>query len=387
MTVLPNRFGPLRFTVVLDGTGAGTVTFQPNGSNARITNLFVKVTTATLQAVCTIYKGQVADGNIVSNTNSGSTGAPATGTIDLFDGETLFIVWRGGDVGATATATITGNTLPFDQVSASSFVWANPIAAGDGSLIYPAIKSPNFVAGTTGWSIARDGTAEFSDATIRGTVEAGANTVRLNSNGIAVIGTNEQYDVNKNAGFLARHNPDNGTQVQLFPTGLFLTSQNPTPVNNKSLNAATLFSGINTVGGTDTPYTELYSQAITGKGSAYIQLLGQDSASATNNAKIFMIGGVLPFIDDRGHNYLRGENGKFTISGGPAGSFVVAVSFANAFSAAPVVHTTINSGSGTTSGWGSRAINVTTIGFDYFVFGSSATWSAVPVSWTAMEPT
>lgn len=384
---LSDRFGPIYLTTTLNGSGFGFVQFQPNGTNCRITNLFVKVATTTLQANCIVYKGQIADGNILSNTNSGSTGAPASGTIDLFDGETLFIVWRGGDAGAIATATIVGNTISFNDLGASTFVWADPIAAGDGSLIYPAIKSPNYVTGVSGWTIDRDGDVEFNDAVIRGTVEAGSNTVRLNSNGIAVIGTNEQYDVNKNAGFLARHNPDDGTQIQVFPTGVYVTSENPTPVNNKSLSPGVLFSGIDTVGAVDTPYTELYSQSIVGKGSAYIKLIGQDSASATNNSKIFLIGGVLPFSDDRNHDYMRGENGKFTISGGPAGSFVVAVTFADAFSIAPVVTTAINSGSGTTSGWGSRPINITTTGFDFFVFGASSTWVNVPVSWTAQEPT
>lgn len=38
---------------------------------------------------------------------------------------------------------------------------------GGVTLIRPAIQSPNFVTGTTGWTINADGTAEFSDLTIR----------------------------------------------------------------------------------------------------------------------------------------------------------------------------------------------------------------------------
>src|SRR5512144_693762 len=46
--------------------------------------------------------------------------------------------------------------------------WGNPIVGGT-ILRRPAIQSPNFVTGSTGWNIAADGSAEFNDLTIRGT--------------------------------------------------------------------------------------------------------------------------------------------------------------------------------------------------------------------------
>jgi hypothetical protein len=45
----------------------------------------------------------------------------------------------------------------------------------------PAIQSPNYVQGVSGWSINADGSAEFNDLTIRGTFE-GANFI-INSSG------------------------------------------------------------------------------------------------------------------------------------------------------------------------------------------------------------
>jgi hypothetical protein len=44
----------------------------------------------------------------------------------------------------------------------------NPILGGS-TLLRPAIQSPNFVHGVSGWSINRPGDAEFNDLTIRGT--------------------------------------------------------------------------------------------------------------------------------------------------------------------------------------------------------------------------
>ncbi len=48
----------------------------------------------------------------------------------------------------------------------------NPILAGT-ELIREAIESPNYVAGVSGWSINRDGTADFNDVTTRGTLIVG----------------------------------------------------------------------------------------------------------------------------------------------------------------------------------------------------------------------
>lgn len=45
----------------------------------------------------------------------------------------------------------------------------NPITGGQGALLRNAIKSPDYDPGTAGWSINRDGSAEFNDLTIRGT--------------------------------------------------------------------------------------------------------------------------------------------------------------------------------------------------------------------------
>lgn len=65
-------------------------------------------------------------------------------------------------------------------------------------------------------------------------------------------------------------------------------------------------------------------------------------------------------------------------------SFTKAVVFSTAFSAAPGVHTNINSGSGPTSQWHSRAIDVTAAGFTLFVFSlQSAAWTSEPVRWDA----
>lgn len=50
--------------------------------------------------------------------------------------------------------------------------FGNPIVGGE-NLVIPAIKSPNYSAGISGWRIARDGTVEFNGGIFRGSVEIG----------------------------------------------------------------------------------------------------------------------------------------------------------------------------------------------------------------------
>jgi hypothetical protein len=46
----------------------------------------------------------------------------------------------------------------------------NPITGGQGTLVRPQIKSPDYIPGVSGWIIRADGTAEFNNVTVRGEV-------------------------------------------------------------------------------------------------------------------------------------------------------------------------------------------------------------------------
>lgn len=49
--------------------------------------------------------------------------------------------------------------------------FSDPIVGGIGNLIRQYIRSPNFVTGVSGWTINKDGSAEFNNLIIRGTIE------------------------------------------------------------------------------------------------------------------------------------------------------------------------------------------------------------------------
>lgn len=64
--------------------------------------------------------------------------------------------------------------------------WGNPIEGGD-VLRIPALQSPNFVDGVSGWFIGIDGSAQFNNLEIRGSF-LGSDFV-INSAGIFFYGT------------------------------------------------------------------------------------------------------------------------------------------------------------------------------------------------------
>lgn len=64
--------------------------------------------------------------------------------------------------------------------------FANPVVGGQGSLVRPQIKSPDFsLAGKTGWAILRDGSAYFFNVTASGVVTA--NSVIIDGAGLGAF--------------------------------------------------------------------------------------------------------------------------------------------------------------------------------------------------------
>lgn len=104
-------FGPIGGQVTLDGDGTGILRFAPAGESWNITNISVECSSNSNEATATVYKGQVGSLYRLSGTYAGSTGDnnQLDNPIHLNDGECIYVVWNGGDAGATATATISGN--------------------------------------------------------------------------------------------------------------------------------------------------------------------------------------------------------------------------------------------------------------------------------------
>lgn len=78
--------------------------------------------------------------------------------------------------------------------------------------------------------------------------------------------------------------------------------------------------------------------------------------------------------------------GHTSVAVSAASSKVQSVSFGTTFPSTPrIPNPNITSAPGATSGWACRAINITTTGFDLFLFGASSTFT-VDVDWIATTP-
>ncbi|MEE1751740.1 H-type lectin domain-containing protein [Streptomyces sp. SP18CS02] len=87
----------------------------------------------------------------------------------------------------------------------------------------------------------------------------------------------------------------------------------------------------------------------------------------------------------RTHKAHYGESRTETLTFTNSTSHTRVVTFDTPFAAPPRVYCNINSGVGSTAQWHARAFGISATEFSLFVFGpAAASWSGVPVSWTAL---
>lgn len=97
-------------SVILDGTGAGTVLLQ-NGKPFQtweVLKVSVTVSTNVLEPIAKVFLGPVSAGNLLDGTETGHNDSSDINAT-LMPGEYLTVQWTGGDVGAVATASFYGN--------------------------------------------------------------------------------------------------------------------------------------------------------------------------------------------------------------------------------------------------------------------------------------
>jgi hypothetical protein len=96
-------------TTTLDATGAGTVRLGPRNQRTTWQVRSVQVSTGTnvAEPVATLYLGTSSK---LASTYTGSNDTASDLGVDLHPGQFLTVAWTGGDVGATATATVYGTT-------------------------------------------------------------------------------------------------------------------------------------------------------------------------------------------------------------------------------------------------------------------------------------
>lgn len=270
------------------------------------------------------------------------------------------------------------------------FTFEQPLTAGV-VLLRSAIQSPDFVTGISGWSVNQSGSAEFNNATIRGTIIAGGGAVIIDSTGVHVVGPVTTYNINVSVGFFANKTADDGSFTQIASNAVVLNPAEPTANGFAITQSAIIQTVVSTVGAIDTPHVSLFSPIInTQNPAANITLYGEASDGVEQRHISF--DGYIDsgFTDRQSHEWLRGENQLFFGSLTAVASATFAITFTHAFTLAPQVNCNINSGAGSTARWVARAFNITTTGFTYFVFAAdsvASTWVNVALTWAATEYT
>lgn len=192
--------------------------------------------------------------------------------------------------------------------------FSNPIAGGGGDLIRPSLRSPGFVAGATGWSINKDGTAEFNGITVRGTVILGngtTNTIILDNTRSAIfvydslgnlvesmasVAGTDSFGNAYTAGFSSYFGSGGNLYSTLFAGQLSIGT------GSAVANTAAFKIFANTGGGPngDQPYAVLVSPSDSGiptKITAQMEMFGEDAAQVRTPLMRIRQAGVLTDMD------------------------------------------------------------------------------------------
>lgn len=205
--------------------------------------------------------------------------------------------------------------------------FANDIIGGAAALIRAAIKSPNFVHGSTGWSINKDGSAEFNNLTIRGTFN-GTNFIINNSGAFFYSGTpaagnliasiagtagTDQFGNGYPSGINSQENVF-GTSANIFGSNITLSTLSGTKAS-LTPNALTIGSSsghqitLTTADGALTIYTHAVSESVAS------QMLGNVIGSGSSEQTLLVINsGVSTGQADRVSMQLSSANQGATLS-------------------------------------------------------------------------
>lgn len=281
----------------------------------------------------------------------------------------------------------------------------NPIVGGT-ALRIPAIQSPNYSPGVSGWIIKINGDAEFNNLVVRGEF-LGTNFI-LNSSGLffysstpaagnlVMSAASDQGTDSFGNSFgrgLMVYNPSAGSSVQIDAgAGANIVNFDPPDVTGVTWANGSVSVGTGSRLGTNTPQLALVSPYNTSPSASQSSLTlygrpqtGTDPDGVTNeifaSTQRFTVTGdlVCPTMQSRTES---------VSSSGAVSSFTAAVTFDTAYPAGvtPSVSANIATGSGTFLRWQVKAISITNTGFTLALnkgdaADPAATWTNQPVSW------
>lgn len=263
----------------------------------------------------------------------------------------------------------------------------NPPVGADGVIARAQYRSENFVPGASGWSIKKDGTAEFQTAVLRGSVSVGTpgnpqiSIYTLSGAAVIDLPTGDTSEITPSRIIARMVGVDEITVISSArltgaitanrEAGIWLQSQ----ANNGTTREKVVIGSVVDTG----PGAGITSWA--SMEPTLIQL-GSNLTQVTNSFQVDQ--------DSKFNGIITGPKiaGFALLSFTALTSFTQAVVFPAAFATVPVVVTNINNGSASAAHWSSRAISITTTGFTLFVYaeaaGAAQTWVSVSVQWIAI---
>lgn len=181
----------------------------------------------------------------------------------------------------------------------------NPIVGGT-VLRYPAIQSPNYVAGSTGWIINEDGTAEFNSLSIHGSIVIGSG-----SNNVIILDFARRaiFIYDNSANLVGSFAPLPGTDSfgNLYQAGF--ASYLPAHVNAY----ISMFSDVLSISQNDTSQATAFTLGPSASGKAgpgadqpVIDMIGSTDFSA--DTALLQLFGANP--GGTAHAFLRARNGN-----------------------------------------------------------------------------
>lgn len=277
--------------------------------------------------------------------------------------------------------------------------FTNPLVAGT-TLIRAAINSPDYVAGVSGWSINKDGTAEFNSVTVRGMLEVDGpdgSKVDVITGGSTRTGAHIEIRSNDfpgepivNAAIVPGY-IDAFTDNSTGTAHRIITEFFGGGFNNGTTSGVRFWSQpyeLSTINYIDfTNYINDGTVSINFYGPVSLVHGGDVNGTLTIDTNPGSTGKI---VDGNGHEYARSESGKFSHAAWTSlSTWSVAVTFANSFDNPPCVYTNMESTAGGTLGWITRAWAITTTGFTFFAQQAantaSTTTAPIQFSWTAVE--
>jgi hypothetical protein len=282
--------------------------------------------------------------------------------------------------------------------------FTNPLVAGN-TLIREAIQSPDYVAGVSGWTINKDGTAEFNSVVVRGVLDVKGpdnSEVEVITGGPTRVGAHIEIRANDFSPALP--------VLSAAITKAYIDAFTQTVSAGEHRIDTEFFGG--SFNGSNFPGIKFYSAPYEGGSTTYIDLANSTNDGNMNltvygltslvyGAEVYgtftvhtqtvglPYGGTASIVDDNGHHYVRGESGRFNQTYTAVSNFSRTITFAHTFDTIPVVMTNMESTAGGTLGFITRAWSVSVTGFTFFAQNANntaMTGTNIPFSWVAYEP-